>query len=65
MSRHLLTYTSHHHYTRMLAKFTFDGGQYDSKPVTIDTSMTNADFSGKKLYTAGAIMLAAFLPKCR
>ena len=48
-----------------LAKFTFDGGRSDSKAVTIESSMTEADFSGRNLYAAGAIMLAAFLPKCR
>ena len=48
-----------------LAKFTFDGGRRTSKAVTIESSMTEADFSGKNLHAAGAIMLAAFLPKCR
>eukprot|EP00935_MAST-01C_sp_MAST-1C-sp1_P001490 g1490.t1 len=37
----------------------------NSKPVTIETSMTNADFSGKVLGASGAILLAAFLPKCQ
>eukprot|EP00935_MAST-01C_sp_MAST-1C-sp1_P001164 g1164.t1 len=37
----------------------------NSKPVTIEISMTEADFSGKILGVSGAIMLAAFLPKCR
>ena len=46
-------------------KFTFSGDKYDSKPVTIESSMTEADFSGKVLQASGAIMLAAFLPKCR
>ena len=36
-----------------------------SNPVTIETSMTEADFSGKYLMASGAIMLAAFLPKCQ
>ena len=49
-----------------LMKFTFSGDdEYDSKPVTIESSMTEADFSGKFLLASGAIMLAAFLPKCR
>ena len=48
-----------------LVKFTFSGDNYDSKPVTIESSMTEADFSGKVLQASGAIMLAAFLPKCR
>ena len=50
---------------RALAKFTFDGSGYQSQPVTMESSMTEADFSGKNLYAAGAIMLAAFLPKCQ
>ena len=37
----------------------------DAPPVTIEASMTEADFSGKHLGTSGAIMLAAFLPNCR
>jgi hypothetical protein len=55
-----------------MAKFTFSGmvGTNEGPPVTIlvvtiETSMTEADFSKKKLGTSGAIMLAAFLPKCR
>jgi hypothetical protein len=36
-----------------------------SQPVTIETAMTEADFSGKDLGASGAIMLAAFLPKCQ
>ena len=59
---------------RALVKFTISGDQYydngleswkDAPPVTIEASMTEADFSGKHLGTSGAIMLAAFLPKCR
>ena len=50
-----------------MAKFTFSGmiRAYEGPPVTIETSMTEADFSKKMLGTSGAIMLAAFLPKCR
>ena len=49
-----------------LVKFTFSGDDtYNSEPVTIESSMTEADFSGKRLQASGAIMLAAFLPKCR
>ena len=33
--------------------------------VTIEASMTEADFSGRYLQASGAIMLAAFLPKCQ
>ena len=46
-----------------MAKFTFSGYTYkEGPPVTIETSMTEADFSSKKLGPSGAIMLAAFLP---
>ena len=48
-----------------LVKFTISGDQYNSKPVTIETTMTEANFSGKVLQASGAIMLAAFLPKCQ
>ena len=48
-----------------LAKFSISGDQGYSAPVTIETSMTEADFSGKCLMASGAIMLAAFLPKCQ
>ena len=48
-----------------LAKFTISGDQYHSKPVTIETTMTEANFSGKVLQASGAIILAAFLPKCQ
>jgi hypothetical protein len=47
-----------------MSVFTFDGGYSDSRPVTMKTSMTEADFSGKALRQTGAIMLSAFLPKC-
>ena len=52
---------------RALAKFTFSGqvGRQEGPPVTMETSMVEADFSGKKLGVSGAIMLAAFLPKCQ
>jgi hypothetical protein len=49
---------------RAISQFTFSGDDYDSKPVTMETSMTKADFSGKGLGISGAIMLSAFLPKC-
>ena len=54
-----------------LVKFTISGEQYyddgfkDAPPVIIEASMTKADFSGKHLGASGAIMLAAFLPKCQ
>ena len=57
-----------------LVKFTISGEQYymgrygcwkDAPPVTIEASMTEADFSGKHLGASAAIMLATFLPKCQ
>ena len=54
--------------TRALAKLTFDDGEssdYRNNAVTLESSMREASFSGKNLGTAGAIMLAAFLPKCQ
>jgi hypothetical protein len=47
-----------------LSKFTFSGDFSDSKSVTIETTMTVADFSAKGLGVSGAVMLSAFLPKC-
>jgi hypothetical protein len=49
---------------RAISQFTFSGDRKHSKPVTIETSMTEADFSGKDLALSGTIMLSAFLPKC-
>jgi hypothetical protein len=46
-----------------LSKFAFKGDGEDSEPVTVDASMTKADFRGKSLGPSGAIMAAAFLPK--
>ena len=37
----------------------------DNQAVTMNTSMTEADFSGKYLAASGAIIVAAFLPKCQ
>ena len=37
----------------------WDGG--DGDPVTVETGMTEADFSNKKLGPAGAIILAAWI----
>ena len=48
-----------------MEKLTISGDEHWSKPVTMETSMTEADFSDKVLGVSGAIMLAAFLPKCR
>jgi hypothetical protein len=47
-----------------ISQFTFSGDSGESKPVTMETSMVEADFSGKHLGVSGAIMLSAFLPKC-
>jgi hypothetical protein len=53
---------------RAILTFTFGGtvgdDDRDSEPVTMETSMIEADFSGKGLGISGAIMAAAFLPKC-
>jgi hypothetical protein len=49
--------------TGAISKFTFSGDSSNST-VTMETSMTEADFSGKGLGVSGAIMLWAFLPKC-
>jgi hypothetical protein len=48
-----------------LLKITFSGNQASSKPGTMETVMTEADFSNKCLGICGAILLAGFLPKCR
>ena len=47
--------------TGSLVSLTFSGDQRNSKPVTIDTTMTEADFSGAGLGASGAIILAAWL----
>jgi len=48
-----------------LSTFTFSGDNYGSTPVTMETTMTEADFSGKQLGVSGGMMVAAFLPKCQ
>jgi hypothetical protein len=60
----LLTLVSSLRYMGAMSVFTFSGDGTYSKPVTMKTSMTEADFSGKDLGTSGALMLSAFLPKC-
>jgi hypothetical protein len=45
-----------------MSQFTFSGDSHN--PVTMEISMTKADFSAKGLGKSGAIMVAAFLPKC-
>jgi hypothetical protein len=47
-----------------LSTFTFSGDRDDSKPVTMKTSVVEMDFGGKGLGASGAIMVAAYLPKC-
>jgi hypothetical protein len=47
-----------------MSKFTFSGDKNWSKPITMQTGMTEADFSYKDLGVSGGIMVAAFLPKC-
>jgi hypothetical protein len=47
-----------------ISQFTFSGEGHDSKPVNMETSMVEADFGRKALGVSGAIMVAAFLPKC-
>ena len=54
-----------------LSKLTWSGDQYadestdyedtDAPPVTLDTTMTEADFSGKHLGVSGSMVLAAFI----
>jgi hypothetical protein len=47
-----------------MSTFIFSGDDSSSKPVTMEISMTEADFSGKNLGASGALLVAAFLPKC-
>jgi hypothetical protein len=47
-----------------ISTFTFSGEKGYCKPVTMETTMTVADFGRKFLGLSGAIMLSAFLPKC-
>ena len=37
----------------------------EGRVVTMKTSMTEADFRGKQLGASGAMIVAAFLPKCK
>ena len=37
----------------------------DKQAVTMKADMTKANLSGKKLGVSGAIIVAAFLPKCQ
>jgi hypothetical protein len=47
-----------------ISQFTFSGDGHGDTSVTMEISMTEADFSAKGLGESGAIMVAAFLPKC-
>jgi hypothetical protein len=47
-----------------LSMLTFSGDDSSSEPVTMETTMTEVDFSGKALVVSGGMMVAAFLPKC-
>jgi hypothetical protein len=49
----------------LLSMFTFSGDYSSSQFVTMETTMTEADFSGKELGVSGGMMVAAFLPKCQ
>jgi hypothetical protein len=48
-----------------LSTFTFSGDYSSNQPVTMETTITEADFSGKQLGVSGGMMVAAFLPKCQ
>jgi hypothetical protein len=50
---------------RALSTFTFSGDYSYSMPVTMETTMTEADFIGKDLGVSGGMMVAAFLPTCQ
>ena len=50
-----------HHPRAQLVSITFG----DLQTATMKTSMTEADFSDKQLGASGAIIVAAFLPKCQ
>jgi Ran GTPase-activating protein (RanGAP) involved in mRNA processing and transport len=48
-----------------LSSITFGGEFCNSKPVTLQTNMTEADFSDKLLGAVGGVLLGGFLPKCK
>jgi hypothetical protein len=50
---------------RTLSKFTFSGFDSLTLQVTVEASMTEADFSNKGLEMYGTVVLAGFLPKCK
>jgi hypothetical protein len=47
-----------------MSKLIFSVGEYDNKLITMEATITEADFSGKGLGKSGTMILAAFLPKC-
>ena len=50
---------------RSLASFTFSGDYVElSKPCTLKATDTEADFAGAYLGESGAILCAAFIPRC-
>jgi hypothetical protein len=51
--------------TKSLAKLTFGADSSELSPVTVESSMVEADLSNHGLGCAGAVILAAFLPKCQ
>ena len=57
---HFRAYTTVLH--RELVELIVTGKESDSKPVTIDTTLTEADLSGAKLGVSGAIIVSAFIP---
>jgi hypothetical protein len=44
-----------------LSKFTFSGDDHESRPLTVEIGMTEADFSGADLGPTGAVILAVWL----
>jgi Ran GTPase-activating protein (RanGAP) involved in mRNA processing and transport len=48
-----------------LAQLTISGDEVYSRPLALDAAMTRCDMSESGVEPAGAILLAAFLPRCR
>ena len=48
-----------------LVKLKISTGDNEAESAVIEIGMTDADFSGKKLGAGGALVVAAFLPKCK
>jgi hypothetical protein len=49
---------------KTLTKITFGADNQAQPSVTMEASMTAADFSGKRLGVSDVVLLSAFLPKC-